>query len=153
MKVNSIRLYINGFTLVELILAVAVLSILTAIAYPSYNAIIEEQKTNQAIADISSLGLLLENFFYQKGRLPNDLQGFGDQIDPWGNEYQYLNISLAKGKGGLRKDHKLVPINTDFDLYSMGPDGESVPPLTAKMSKDDIVRANNGSYIGKAEDY
>jgi len=46
-----------------------------------------------------------------------------------------------------------VPINTDFDLYSMGPDGRSAPPLTAKHSRDDIVRANDGAFIGLASDY
>jgi len=153
MDCNSTRRHKDGFTLVELILAVAVMMILTSIAYPSYKSVIEEQKMNQAIADISRLGLALENFFYRNGSLPKDLSGLGDPIDPWGNKYQYLNISLVKGKGGLRKDHKLVPINTDFDLYSMGPDGNSTPPLTAKGSRDDIIRANNGSYVGKAEDY
>jgi len=46
-----------------------------------------------------------------------------------------------------------VPINSDFDLWSMGPDGKSVPPLTAKASRDDIVRANDGTFYGWASDY
>jgi general secretion pathway protein G len=46
-----------------------------------------------------------------------------------------------------------VPINSDFDLYSMGEDGKSSPPLTAKSSRDDIVRANNGAYYGYGRDY
>ncbi len=53
----------------------------------------------------------------------------------------------------MRKDKFLVPINTDFDLYSMGEDGKSVPPLTAKASRDDIIRANDGGYIGPASGY
>ena len=55
--------------------------------------------------------------------------------------------------GQLRKDKNLVPINTDYDLYSKGPDGKSVTPLTANSSRDDIIRANNGAYVGEAEDY
>jgi general secretion pathway protein G len=35
----------------------------------------------------------------------------------------------------------------------MGKDGASVSPLTAKASRDDIVRANNGGFIGLAEDF
>jgi general secretion pathway protein G len=53
----------------------------------------------------------------------------------------------------MRKDRNLVPINSDYDLYSMGPDGESMPPLTAARSRDDIVRANNGGFVGTAEAY
>ena len=39
-------------------------------------------------------------------------------------------------------------MNSDYDLYSMGPDGESLPPFTASTSRDDLVRASNGGYIG-----
>ena len=46
-----------------------------------------------------------------------------------------------------------MPVNSDFDLYSMGADGESSAPFTAKNSHDDVVRANNGAFIGLAEDY
>ncbi|MGH7274409.1 MAG: prepilin-type cleavage/methylation domain-containing protein, partial [Nitrospiria bacterium] len=55
--------------------------------------------------------------------------------------------------GDLRKDAKLVPINSDFDLYSMGSDGQSASALTAKQSWDDIVRASNGGYVGIASEY
>ena len=50
----------------------------------------------------------------------------------------------------MRKDRFLVPINSDFDLYSMGKDRISQIPLTAKASRDDIIRANDGAYIGLA---
>lgn len=73
--------------------------------------------------------------------------------DPWGNPYRYTNIANTKSKGKLRKDKSLVPLNTDYDLYSMGADGASQPPLTAKASRDDIVRANNGDFVGLATDY
>ena len=51
-------------------------------------------------------------------------------------------------EGHRRKDHSLVPVNSDYDLYSMGPDGDSQAPFTAQASRDDIVRASNGGYIG-----
>jgi general secretion pathway protein G len=53
----------------------------------------------------------------------------------------------------MRKDKNLVPINSEYDLYSVGPDGDSVPPLTAQPSRDDIVMANDGKFIGLASDY
>jgi len=72
--------------------------------------------------------------------------------DPWGNPYQYLRVT-GSNRGALRKDRFLVPINSDFDLYSMGPDGETVLALTAKAARDDIIRANDGGYVGVAEGY
>jgi len=52
------------------------------------------------------------------------------------NPYGYLKLGDKKAHGHARKNHSLVPINTDFDLYSTGPDGRSSPPLTAKHSRD-----------------
>jgi general secretion pathway protein G len=53
----------------------------------------------------------------------------------------------------MRKDRFLVPINSDYDLYSMGKDGKSSSPLTSKNGRDDIIRANDGAFIGLASDY
>jgi len=52
-----------------------------------------------------------------------------------------------------RKDRFLVPLNSDYDLYSEGKDGESMAPLSAPQSQDDVVRANDGAYIGLASQY
>ena len=73
-------------------------------------------------------------------------------LDPWGLPYEYLNLDGVP-IGMMRKDQALVPINSDYDLYSKGPDGASIMPLTAPMSRDDVVRANNGAFIGIASDY
>jgi general secretion pathway protein G len=35
----------------------------------------------------------------------------------------------------------------------MGKDGESVAPLTAAKSRDDVVRAANGAFIGLASNF
>jgi len=55
--------------------------------------------------------------------------------------------------GSVRKDRFLAPINTDFDLYSMGPDGDSKSQLNAKASRDDIIRAADGAYFGVASGF
>lgn len=52
-----------------------------------------------------------------------------------------------------RKDRKLNPLNSDFDLYSLGKDGLSKPQLTNRDSLDDIVRANDGAFVGLAANY
>jgi general secretion pathway protein G len=73
-------------------------------------------------------------------------------LDPWGRAYVYYNVD-ANGRGGARKDKALNPINTDFDLYSMGPDGKTKSQVTQKDSVDDILRANDGGFIGVAADF
>ena len=54
---------------------------------------------------------------------------------------------------GLAKGPQPVPINSSYDLFSQGKDGQSSPPLTASASRDDIVRANDGDFIGLASRY
>jgi general secretion pathway protein G len=75
--------------------------------------------------------------------------------DPWGNAYRYLNFGEpAPGvQGRIRKDHNLHPLNTEYDLYSMGPDGASNAPLTASASRDDVIWARDGSFVGEAKDF
>lgn len=145
-----------GFTLVELLLALAIVAILATIAFSSYSGYRIRLDNQQARNDILLIQIAIERFHSTHFNYPNQLTDLTDTIplqDPWGQTYQYLNITTVKGIGQVRKDHNLVPLNTDYDLYSMGKDGKSVSPLTAKASRDDIVRANNGAFVGLASDY
>ena len=146
----------GGFTLTELIVAVAIIGILVAIAVPAYNQYRQKAQTSRAISEVQMLASTIAIFNNDNNRFPATLSElgsyYGNLRDPWQHPYQYLNIANGdiKGKGDLRKDKFLNPLNTDFDLYSMGPDGDSKPNLNAKVSRDDIIRATNGGYIGVA---
>lgn len=144
-----------GFSLLELMFTLAIAGILTAVAVPGYSAYIERTRVSTAIADIGEIHLRIQRFVVNAGSPPPDLVAIGmdGKLDPWGNAYVYLSFEGLIGKGQMRKDKNLVPVNSQYDLYSVGPDGESVPPFAAKRSHDDIVLANDGGYIGRAEDY
>lgn len=145
----------SAFSLLELLLVVAIVGILATLAYGSYEEYWEKARVADAKADIFGLDVKLTTYFSINKFFPASLAAIGGApLDPWGNPYQYLNLqTLVKGKQKPRKDHNLHPINSDFDLYSMGKDGRSVSPLTAQASRDDIIRANNGGFIGLAKDY
>lgn len=132
-------------------------ALLVAIAVPSYARVIQRQKTAQAERDLRVIALAIERYRAQHGTPPEALSQLGIPIarDPWDQEYQFLNFSsTAPGvKGKIRKDHNLHPLNSEFDLYSIGPDGRSSPPLTARGSRDDIIWARDGGFVGPAEDY
>lgn len=152
LKVNS-----QAFGLIELLVVLVIAGLLLTLAVPAYNGYTERARVANAIGDIGSISLQIERFRLQNDdQLPIALNELPYDVtnDPWGRPYVYLNIPAAgPGKGGLRKDGKLNPLNTDFDLFSVGKDGESASPLSAKKSKDDIVRANNGAFIGLGKDY
>jgi general secretion pathway protein G len=116
---------------------------------------VETSKTTNATQVIKEMQTDIEDFYKTNGRYPDSLEEvFGEvPLDEWGNPYQYLNMAKAKGNGKKRKDKNLVPINSDYDLYSMGPDGKTSSPLTASVSQDDIVRGRNGIFVGLATEY
>lgn len=146
----------RGLTLVELLLALVVLAILTTLAVSSYSSYMQKARISRAESDLETIEGKIQLYeVTHEDVLPTSLSqaGAGQLLDPWGRPYQYLDFTGLKGKGKMRKDHNLVPINSDYDLYSDGPDGASVPPLVAAPSRDDIVRANNGGFIGVASDY
>ena len=129
-----------------------------------------------AIGDIKKIQYDIEWYYAGNGSFPESLAAakIEQRLDPWGEPYQYLKIAGAqaeagngngggKDKGGsgggdgkadgARKDKNLHPLNSDFDLYSKGRDGKSQLPITAEPSRDDIIRANNGGFIGLAKNY
>jgi general secretion pathway protein G len=131
---------------------------LAAIAVPVYTNYMDKVRNNQALVDIREMESKIVAYQVEHGALPNTLAqvGLNNPVDPWRKPYEYLRIlgvaqHLVIGK--WRKDRFLVPINSDFDLYSMGKDGRSVAALTANKSQDDIVRANNGGYVGLASEF
>lgn len=144
----------DGFTLVELMIVVAIVGTLSAIAVPNYIAYRQKAITIRIVAELKMIEKEILIYDIDTGAFPDTLAqiGLGALNDPYGNPYQYLPVEGAK-KGQLRKDHFMVPVNTDYDLYSMGPDGKSAAPFTAKASRDDIVRANNGQYFGVVSAY
>jgi len=129
---------------------------IAAIAIPSYMESVHAAKVVQAMGDIKDIQITIDLELLGPGRYPDSLVevGYADKKDPWGNPYEYLKIAGGgPGLGKCRKDKFLVPLNDDYDLYSKGRDGESTSPLTAKISRDDVVRAANGGFIGPAENY
>lgn len=147
----------SGFTLVELLAVVAIIGALVAIALPSYESHVERSKLSAAMSDMTSIMMAIDRHVVRANEFPATLAdaGLGGTLDPWGNAYQYLRIdgTPRPNTGQLRKDKNLVPLNSDYDLYSMGKDGRSQKPLTAAASRDDIVRAGNGSFVGLAVDH
>lgn len=185
------KIWVRGFTFIEIMIVIAIIGTLSAIAAPNYLKYRNKGKIALAMTDIRIIEKEIMCYWIDTGELPDSLSDLpnGNITDPWGNPYQYLKIDgLTAGivenssdstptsednpsdshptaqdnpsdsvnhgvLGQMRRDHFLVPVNTDFDLYSLGKDGRSQSPFTAADSQDDIVRANNGLYVGLVSEY
>jgi general secretion pathway protein G len=143
----------------ELLLALAVFGLLAAIALPSYALIIERQRVGEAGRELQGIAMAIQRYRTTRFEIPETLAELGLDADlledPWGRPYQFLsfNSSMPGIAGMIRKDHNLHPLNSEFDLYSFGKDGQSRAPLTAGPSRDDVIWARDGGFVGLAEDY
>jgi len=146
----------RGLTIVELMIVLGIVAVLAAIAFPKYADYRERIRVNQAKQDIAVINASIKAYMHDNKTPPDSMSGViqPGKVDPWGNAYVYQRLEGLKGVAGkARKNKNLVPLNSDFDLYSKGRDGESVGPLTSPVSRDDVIRANDGAFIGLASDY
>lgn len=158
----------KGVTFVELLIALVVASILATMAVAFYGSSapncdnpdakqgpLMRSKIAQVTGDIGDIHMALSRFELSYNRYPDSLAeiGMGGRLDPWGNPYQYLVVFGRQDVGPVRKDHNLKPVNSGYDIYSMGPDGVTASPFTSTLGKDDIVMANDGDYFGLACQY
>ncbi len=143
----------SGFTILQLLAALAILGILSAIALPGFQVYLERARQTQALGELGGIEILINEFSTaQGGNLPADLAALGlaGALDPWGSNYVYVNLTLG---GAPRVDQNGDPVNTTYDLYSPGPDGATALSLVAGASEDDIIRASDGGFVGLVTDY
>ena len=145
----------RGQTIVELMIGLLIAMVLVAIAVVGYQNYRERIRISQAITDIGAMSVTIKHYMVDNTHPPASLgdAGLAYKLDPWGRPYYYLDLTSQHGKGKSRRDKKLNPLNSDFDLYSAGKDGLTQTQLQAHNSRDDVVRARDGKFIGLASDF
>ncbi len=146
----------RGFTLIELLIVTVIVGSLASLVTPNFRRIVERAQMVQAIGDIKAIQQSITEFQIIQNHFPTTLTelGLGPKLDPWNNPYVYLLHDPPPTKTkDARKDRFLTPANSDYDLYSGGIDGASKAAFTAQVSHDDVVRANDGGFVGLAEDF
>ena len=145
---------LHGFTLVELLVVVAILAALALVALPAGFNYVEKVRVARCVGDVQAINNEIQSYFIDKGAYPNSLNdiGRGTFLDPWGQPYQYTNVAA----GGAPLWGSIDQLNSanDYDLYSKGPDRQTnTPDYVADTCEDDIVRASDGSFCGFRRDF
>lgn len=144
-----------GYTLVEALIVIALIGVLATLGGLHLFHRVQRAKLVRAEGDLRSLEGEIDAFIVEHGSLPARLEDVVDIVprDPWGREYRYLPFQGQGWQGQVRRDRFLVPLNSAYDLYSVGPDGETRPPLPPPVSWDDVIRANDGFFLGRASEF
>lgn len=146
-----------AFTLIELLIVLAIIATLMGVGMPMYQNQLERARTMVAISDIRTMQERIKDFLFEERRMPDTLTEVpgSKRIDPWGNPYAYLRIEGNRdvAKHLWRKDQWEIPVNTDYDLYSLGKDGDTAQKFRDEESWDDIIRASDGTYVGMVSKY
>lgn len=143
----------TAFTLIELLSVMVIIGLLSGISIPKLSRSIENARVTRAIGDLRALSQELAPLDSMPATLA--AMGRGSLLDPWGRPYVYYKfppVVPPATPSGAREDRFSVPINSRFDIYSLGPDGQSAASLTAAVSRDDVVYSSEG-FIGLAIKY
>jgi general secretion pathway protein G len=139
-----------GFSMVELVTVLSIIVILATMAIPTINRYIYTTKIAACATDIRTIDKAITAYSIDKNALPPDgpaglgALGMSDMVDPWRRPFEFkLNTPATE-----LKDIANNPLNTDYDLYSLGQDGISVSAAGGDGNEDDIARTNNGTFVG-----
>ena len=79
-----------------------------------------------------------------------EFEGLVSTLTSEGHFDLYVGVATESTR---RRDQYMFPLNTDYDLFSLGADGRTSVSLGAKVAQDDVIRANNGGFYGLASTY
>lgn len=145
----------QGFTLIELMITIGIISIIAAIAIPSYADFIRKGKEADAMTIVRNIEGDVEAFFAKNNYFPEyDELYTSKPLDPWGQPMVYLPLDgYPAHLGFARVDQSMTPLNSDYDIYSIGDDALTNKVISSEAASDDLVRANNGSFVGRGKEY
>lgn len=93
-----------GFTLIELMIAVAIVGIIAAVAYPSYTSYVQRSRLAEATGNLSTARVRLEQF-YQDNRNYGSTNSACGVATPTGD---YFDYSCNWGAGGTSQSFLLT---------------------------------------------
>jgi prepilin-type N-terminal cleavage/methylation domain-containing protein len=111
-----------GFTLIEILIVLAVIATLTAIAYPFYNSYIDKAKVTVGISTLETVRKTLEDFRIDNGTYPATID-MATGKDDLGRTVLPAAL-LAEFKSNLFSRESYVATTTDYTLTARAVDSK-----------------------------
>ena len=73
----------NGFSLIELMVVIAIVGILAALAYPAYTEYVIRTKRSVATSELTQVAARQEQYYLDNKRYASDLTALGYPADPY----------------------------------------------------------------------
>ncbi|WDE14613.1 prepilin-type N-terminal cleavage/methylation domain-containing protein [Thalassomonas haliotis] len=102
---NNSRKY-KGLTLIEVLITMAIITILAAVVYPAYVDVTGRSNRSEAQRELSRLAFLQEQFFTDNRTYTADMTDLGAPADPYITESGNYSIDATVGAGGTSFDLK-----------------------------------------------
>ena len=118
-RVSARRAGQAGFTLIELMIAVAIVAILAAIAVPSYTQYVQRSRITEAINELATLRVRLEQFYQDNRNFGSTAPACGvavpasDAFDFTCNNGGQTFVATATGKASRNMAGFTFTINQD----------------------------------------
>ena len=130
-KANKI-LFNSGFTLIELMIAIAILGIVTAIAIPAYNGYIETARMTEAKNNIAAIKLAEEEFFLENNRYFYNNTGNTDLANASGSLWSAVAGYDDNGDGtkDVNFTYTVTGSGTNYTITATGNSGTRVAGKT-----------------------
>jgi general secretion pathway protein G len=129
MQTRSVHARENGFTLVELLVVLAILGLLVALAAPRVMKYLGSARSDTAHIQIEKLSGVLDLYRLEIGHYPTEQEGLRalvekpPQADNWNGPYLKNRESLIDPWGQPYGYHSPGQ-HGEFDLYTLGADGK-----------------------------